>query len=138
MYFSVKGLFCKVFFLYSQSCKGLYGTWLYAFESQFISVTKKMVTRGMIIKGVYCTSLTLFQTNIDPVSNLAIPEPLVPALVNKIEPELDMIFWTGTRTFKNQVPGFNTHFMKLELESIFLVKRKRRLEMGANQRLTGC
>jgi hypothetical protein len=69
---------------------------------------------------------------------LAIPEPLVPALVNKIEPELDMIFWTGTRTFKNQVPGFNTHFMKLELESIFLVKRKRRLEMGANQRLTGC
>jgi hypothetical protein len=51
-----------------------------------------MVTRGMIIKGVYCTSLTLFQTNIDPVSNLAIPEPLVPALVNKIEPELDMIF----------------------------------------------
>jgi hypothetical protein len=49
-----------------------------------------------------------------------------------------MIFWTGTRSFKNQVPGFNIHFVKLELESIFLIKRKRRLELGANQRLTGC
>ncbi len=40
----------------------------------------------------------------------AIPEPLVPALVNKLEPELD----------------------------IFDKKKKESLELGANQRLTGC
>jgi hypothetical protein len=32
------------------------------FKSQFVSVTKKVVTKGVIIKGVYCT-LTFYLTS---------------------------------------------------------------------------
>jgi len=31
--------------------------WLYTFKSQFISVKNKVVTKGMIIKGVYYTNI---------------------------------------------------------------------------------
>jgi hypothetical protein len=34
--------------------------WLYMFKSQFVSVTKKVVTEGVIIKGVYYISSYLF------------------------------------------------------------------------------
>jgi hypothetical protein len=31
--------------------------WLYTFKSQFVNVRKKVVTKGMIIKGVYYTCM---------------------------------------------------------------------------------
>jgi hypothetical protein len=38
--------------------------WLYTFESQFVSMTKKVVTQGVIMKGVYYIGRSVNASNI--------------------------------------------------------------------------
>jgi hypothetical protein len=46
--------------------------WLYMFESQFINVTQKVVTKGVIIKGVYCISIRWVWNSVVQILNSSI------------------------------------------------------------------